>query len=122
MKDERKIELQNEGEKDRVRQEDLYSQVVKAGNRTYFLDVKKTRYDDPYVVLTESKKKVDDDGKFYYDKYKVYLYQEDMDEFKAKINDVANFMESYLQTHPRSEKSRVKNNPRKKHELSSCEE
>ncbi|QZT37786.1 PUR family DNA/RNA-binding protein [Halosquirtibacter xylanolyticus] len=108
MKDERKIDSKMEADRDSVRHEDLYSQVVKAGNRTYFLDVKKTRYDDPYVVLTESKKKVDQDGKFYYDKYKVYLYQEDMEEFREKIDNVANFMESYLEKNPRSEKSRVR--------------
>ncbi|QZE15521.1 PUR family DNA/RNA-binding protein [Halosquirtibacter laminarini] len=119
MTDERKNEFSEDRDRDQARQQDLYSQVVKAGNRTYFLDVKKTRYDDPYMVLTESKKKVDQNGKFYYDKFKVYLYQEDMDEFRSKMDNIASFMEGYLEKNPRSEKSRVKSYRKKNEEVNS---
>ncbi|MCB0738398.1 MAG: DUF3276 family protein, partial [Bacteroidetes bacterium] len=36
----------------------VHTQRIKAGKRTYFIDVKQTRQDDYFIVLTESKKKV----------------------------------------------------------------
>ena len=35
---------------------EVYSKVVRAGKRTYFFDVKATKGNDLYLVLTESKK------------------------------------------------------------------
>ena len=54
--------------------EELYSQRVRAGKRTYFFDVRTTRGGDYYVTITESKKVFNDDG-FYYQKHKIYLYK-----------------------------------------------
>ena len=56
--------------------EELYSQRVRAGKRTYFFDVRTTRGGDYYVTITESKKVFNDDG-FYYQKHKIFLYKED---------------------------------------------
>ena len=42
--------------------EELYSQRVRAGKRTYFFDVRTTRGGDYYVTITESKKVFNDDG------------------------------------------------------------
>ena len=61
--------------------EELYSQRVRAGKRTYFFDVRTTRGGDYYVTITESKKFTNEDGTFYYKKHKIYLYKEDFDEF-----------------------------------------
>ena len=35
---------------------EIYSNAVRAGRRTYFFDVKATRGNDLYLTLTESKK------------------------------------------------------------------
>ena len=35
--------------------EEVYSKVIKAGKRTYFLDVRATRNQDYYLTITESK-------------------------------------------------------------------
>ncbi len=61
--------------------EEIYSQAVRAGKRTYFFDVKATRRNDYYLTITESKKRFNRDGKSYYEKHKVFLYKEDFDKF-----------------------------------------
>ena len=62
-----------------VRREDIFSQAIRAGKRTYFFDVKATRTDQYYLTITESKRRFDaEQGKFYYEKHKLFLYQEDL--------------------------------------------
>jgi hypothetical protein len=38
-----------------VRQMNLTSRILRAGVITYFLDIKKTSYDKPYLMITESR-------------------------------------------------------------------
>ncbi|MDR2040345.1 MAG: PUR family DNA/RNA-binding protein, partial [Bacteroidales bacterium] len=47
----------------------VYSNMVRAGQRTYFFDVKINRNNHHYLVITESKKRVDDDGNSVFDKF-----------------------------------------------------
>ena len=65
--------------------EELYSQRVRAGKRTYFFDVRTTRGGDYYVTITESKKVFNDEG-FYYQKHKIFLYKEDFNKFQDAMN------------------------------------
>jgi len=60
---------------------DLFSKSVRAGKRTYFFDVKSTRLNDYYLTITESKKRFGTDGKFSYEKHKIFLYKEDFEKF-----------------------------------------
>ncbi|MGB1041052.1 MAG: DUF3276 family protein, partial [Flavobacteriales bacterium] len=39
-------------------------------------------------LITESKKKYKDDGDFFYEKHKLFLYKEDFDKFKDGFEDV----------------------------------
>jgi hypothetical protein len=64
--------------------EEIYSQRIKAGKRTYFFDVKSTRSNDFYLTITESKKRMRDDG-FVYEKHKIFLYKEDFEKFIAAL-------------------------------------
>jgi hypothetical protein len=73
---------------------DLYSKVVRAGKRTYFFDVKATKGNDLYVILTESKKTFNDDGGDNYQKHKIFLYKEDFEKFREGLDDVLNKVES----------------------------
>ena len=41
---------------ERMDKDIVYSKAVKAGKRIYYLDVKKSRNDEMYVAITESKK------------------------------------------------------------------
>jgi len=74
---------------------DLFSKSVRAGKRTYFFDVKSTRGNDYYLTITESKKRFGQDGKFFYEKHKIFLYKEDFEKFLDGLNEaVANIREN----------------------------
>ncbi len=59
---------------------EIYSQRVRAGKRTYFFDVKATRSNDYYLTITESKRRYKEDG-YFYEKHKIFLYKEDFNKF-----------------------------------------
>ena len=44
--------------------------------------------EDYYLTITESKKKFTDDGKFVFEKHKLFLYKEDFEKFKEGLDDV----------------------------------
>jgi len=73
-----------------------YSRTVKAGKRIYYLDVKRSRNEDLYLSLTESKKKVTGDPEnpdVSYEKHKIFLYREDLSKFTEALIDVIRFMQ-----------------------------
>ncbi|MCQ2144089.1 MAG: PUR family DNA/RNA-binding protein [Bacteroidales bacterium] len=72
--------------------DDVYSRPVRAGKRTYFFDVKATKGNDYYLTITESKKKVEADGRFSFDKHKIFLYKEDFDKFAEGLQEVVDFI------------------------------
>ena len=74
-------------------QEEIYSQVVRAGKRTYFFDVRATRADDYYLTITESKKFFNEDGSSHYKKHKIFLYKEDFVKFKDAFAEAIGFIE-----------------------------
>jgi len=77
------------------RREDIFSKSVRAGKRTYFFDVKATRADQYYLTITESKRKFNSDsGKFFYEKHKIFLYQEDFEKFSEGLKTAFNFIET----------------------------
>ena len=51
--------------------EQICSKVVKAGKRTYFIDVKATRADDYYLTITESRKKINPDGSASFSRHQI---------------------------------------------------
>lgn len=73
-------------------QKEVYTKVVRAGKRTYFFDVKATRRDEYYLSITESKKHFDREGRFHFEKHKMFLYQEDFEKFVDGLNDVLEFI------------------------------
>lgn len=75
-------------------QEEIYSQVVRAGKRTYFFDVRATRADDYYLTITESKKFFNEDGSSHYKKHKIFLYKEDFAKFKDAFAETIGFIEN----------------------------
>ncbi len=72
---------------------EIFGKAVKAGKRTYFFDVKSTKAGDYYITVTESKKKFVEDGKFVYDKHKIFLYKEDFKKFLDTLNETMNFIQ-----------------------------
>lgn len=78
--------------KDRDREE-IFSRAVRAGKRTYFFDVKATVGEDYYITITESKRRFNNEqGKFFYEKHKLFLYKEDFDKFSLGLSDVIEFI------------------------------
>ena len=74
--------------------EDVFSKPVRAGKRTYFFDVKATRGNDYYLTITESKRRTDRDGRFVYDKHKIFLYKEDFEKFNQGLEEVIQFIKT----------------------------
>ncbi|MEN8157002.1 MAG: DUF3276 family protein [Bacteroidota bacterium] len=72
--------------------EEIHSKAVRAGKRTYFFDVKATRRNDYYLTITESKKRFNRDGKFFYEKHKLFLYKEDFDKFADSLKEMIEFI------------------------------
>ncbi|MGI9191659.1 MAG: DUF3276 family protein [Chitinophagaceae bacterium] len=72
----------------------IFSKRLKAGKkRTYFFDVKATRGNDYYITLTESKKRMYDEG---YEKHKIFLYKEDFNKFIKALGETIDYVKTEL--------------------------
>ena len=72
----------------------VYSRKLKAGKRrTYFFDVRATKYEDFYITITESKKRFDDGG---YERHKLFLYKEDFHKFIQALQDTIDHVKEEL--------------------------
>jgi len=103
----RKIEL------DKKDNEIIFSKSIKAGKRIYYLDVKKSRNDDLFLAITESKKKVtgqDDDIQVSYEKHKIFLYKEDFDRFAEGLDEVIKFIKQEQGEAPQRQERVYENN------------
>ena len=74
--------------------QEIFSKAVRAGKRTYFFDVKSTRKDEYYLTITESKKRYDQEGKFHFEKHKIFLYKEDFEKFSDGLTEVIDFIKA----------------------------
>lgn len=78
-----------------IRKEELFSRKIRAGKRTYFFDVKETRGEEKYITITESKRRFnEEDGKFLYEKHKIFLYKEDFEKFMNGLSETLHFVET----------------------------
>ncbi len=77
-----------ESQEDNYRDGEVFSKSVRAGKRTYFFDVKSTKSNDYYLTITESKRRFNNEnGKFFFEKHKLFLYKEDFEKFSAGLNE-----------------------------------
>lgn len=80
-------EFENREQKDEV-----FSRAIRAGKRTYFFDVKATKFDEYYITITESKRRFDNNlNKFTYEKHKLFLYKEDFEKFIEGLTETIRF-------------------------------
>jgi hypothetical protein len=79
---------------EKVERQEIFSKAVRAGKRTYFFDVKATRRNDYYLTITESKKRYHRDGRFYFEKHKIFLYKEDFDKFSEGLLESIEFIKT----------------------------
>ena len=77
-----------------IERDEIHSKAVRAGKRTYFFDVKATKRNDYYLTITESKKRFNKDGRFYYEKHKIFLYKEDFEKFIDGLTEVIEFIKT----------------------------
>jgi len=75
-------------------QYELFTKVIKAGKKTYFFDIRQSKSADHYLVITESTKKTDDDGKSFYKKHKIFVSHEDLLNFREGLDNVIDFLKS----------------------------
>ena len=81
------------GNKERPFEKDMmFSKVIKAGSRVYYIDVKKSKKEDMYITITESKRVSQRDEEVpRYEKHKLFLYKEDFEKFKDSLNEAIDF-------------------------------
>lgn len=72
----------------------LFSRTVRAGKRIYYIDVKKSRKEDLFITLTESKKTTngnDSQSTVNYEKHKIFLYKEDFEKILSALHEAVDF-------------------------------
>jgi hypothetical protein len=68
--------------------DEVFSRRVRAGKRTYFIDVRATRSgEDYYLTITESKRMGDSER----EKFKIFLYKEDFEKFRHALGEALEF-------------------------------
>ncbi len=73
----------------------IYSKAIKAGKRIYYLDVKRSKNDDLFLAITESKRKVvnhEEGALVTYEKHTLFLYKEDFDRFVEGVQEAVSFI------------------------------
>jgi hypothetical protein len=86
----------------------IRSKAVRAGKRTYFFDVKATQSNDYYLVITESRRRNNEDGSATYTRHHMYLYKEDFAKFTDGLNEMIEFVKTnkpeYFDSHNEGDK------------------
>lgn len=73
--------------------DEVFSRRVRAGKRTYYIDVRSTRAgNDYYMTITESKRSGESDR----EKFKIFLYKEDFEKFREAFNEALTFIYAEL--------------------------
>ena len=73
----------------------LFSRTVKAGQRIYYIDVKRNRKDELYLSITESKKMLSGPQEMpqvSYEKHKIFLFREDFAKFREALQEAFGFV------------------------------
>lgn len=71
----------------------IFSKNIKAVSRVYYIDVKKSRKDDMYITITESKRISSKEEEVpRYEKHKLFLYKEDFTKFKDGLIEAIEFI------------------------------
>ncbi len=74
------------------RQESVFTKKVNGGKkRNYFVDIKQTRGEDYYIVLTENSKK--ETG---IERHKIFVYKEDINRFLAAMTEATDKLKSLM--------------------------
>ncbi len=72
----------------------VHTQVVRAGKRTYYFDVKATKNNDYCITITEKRRKFGEE--FAFEKSKIFLYKEDFNKFLKAMTQSINHVKEEL--------------------------
>ncbi|MDR3272228.1 MAG: PUR family DNA/RNA-binding protein [Flavobacteriaceae bacterium] len=74
----------------------IFSKTITAGKRIYYLDVKQNRKGELFLVITESKKIIDDNEdetqSVHFEKHKIFLYKEEFDKFADALSETMQYI------------------------------
>jgi hypothetical protein len=88
--------MKTDSEDNKKKDKDIvYNKTVKAGKRIYYFDVKRSRNNEMYMAITESKKIVSGDlltPDISFEKHKIFLYHEDMSNFAEALLQVIQYI------------------------------
>ena len=88
---------------DEIEKDVIFSHAIKAGKRIYYMDVRKTRKDEMYLSITESKKITTgegEDAKVSFEKHKIFLYREDFSNFIDGLTKTIKFIHEAEKEYP----------------------
>ncbi len=89
-----------ENKKGKERNE-ILSKSIRSGKRTYFFDLKASRKNEPYLTITESKRRFNEEnGTFFYEKHKIFLLKEDMQDFHHELGKMIEFIAANPELEP----------------------
>lgn len=74
----------------------LSSWHVKAGKRSYFFDVRATIRKDLYMTITESKCAGVHGDKRNYERHKIFLYKEDLENFLSGFENARTYIQAAM--------------------------
>ncbi len=75
-----------------------FSYSIKAGKRIYYMDVRRTRKNDLYLSITESKKLSPTEGENalpIFEKHKIFLYKEDFSKFIEGLSKAIGYIHNH---------------------------
>ena len=70
--------------------EGLYSKIIKAGDKTYFVDVREARNKSRYLAISETRPSGNGEKKF--SRSKVVVFGEHLSEFRSALDEAAGTM------------------------------
>ncbi len=73
-----------------VMDQNIASKTVKAGSKTYFIDIKETREGKPYLLITESRFKGDSEER---ERRTIIVFQENAKEFAEAVTEMTEKLE-----------------------------
>ncbi|MDR2087026.1 MAG: PUR family DNA/RNA-binding protein [Dysgonamonadaceae bacterium] len=74
----------------------IFSKTITAGKRIYYVDVKQNRKGELFLIITESKKILDENDaqNVYFEKHKIFLYKEEFEKFTDALNQAMQYIKN----------------------------
>ncbi len=94
--------LQENTENADLFEKSVYAKRIRAGHRTYFIDVKQTRSNDFYLSIAETRRKITPSGEIVNERSKVHIYEEDLKKFTNGLGEVLDFLKQAIKESSRN--------------------